>query len=345
MDHIKAGLFDLVCLLPSAATWSRVRHSESSGQPPLRTRAFPLGLSSLAPLALQKVRTDNLIIEAISCCAEQTLLSQKSKLFLMFPEDLGGHSQEGPTSIWALREFQSLHGINDACRGAGFPCQLGHAKFRRPVGVLTNIASLFDKLYRGWPLLSQCDNDLKYRGSLPNHCPCVPQLINLRGVDVTDHCISASSSTLGERFWSWIFGFFLSDGLSSSLRDGGISISTFRSTSSSSSWSPILAVSLASGACSLRMFYDSWKTRHFHGFQSRGGSFFLGYCILFSLFGPVLFVYDNTVSTVFGLAQTLFFHVLPHLQRFLLLLLFRVHLQRMYLAVHGLAHPELRKRP
>ena len=35
---------------------------------------------------------------------------------------------------------------------------------------------------------------------------------------------------------------------------------------------------------------------------------------------------------------------LPHLQRFLLLL-FRLHPQRMYLAVHGLAHPELRKRP
>ena len=38
----------------------------------------------------------------------------------MFPEDLGGHSEEGPTSIWALREFQSLHGVNDACLGAGF---------------------------------------------------------------------------------------------------------------------------------------------------------------------------------------------------------------------------------
>ena len=82
------------------------------------------------------------------------------------------------------------------------------------------------------------------------HCPCVPQHNNLRGVDATDHFISASSSTLGERFW---------DGLSSSLRDGGTSISTFRSTSSSSSWSPLLAVSLASGACPLRMFNESWK--------------------------------------------------------------------------------------
>ena len=40
LDHIKPGLFDLVCLLRSAATWSRARHPDVSGQPPLRTRAF-----------------------------------------------------------------------------------------------------------------------------------------------------------------------------------------------------------------------------------------------------------------------------------------------------------------
>ena len=38
----------------------------------------------------------------------------------MFPEDLGGDSQEGPTSIWDLREFQLLHGVNEAFRGACF---------------------------------------------------------------------------------------------------------------------------------------------------------------------------------------------------------------------------------
>ena len=132
VDSIHLADFLLTTTERACSTWyacfqqqhSRVRHSDVSGQPPLRTRAFPLGLSSLAPPALQKVRTDNLIIEAISWCAEQTRLSQKSKLFLMFPEDLGGHSQEGPTSIWALREFQSLHGVNDARRGAGFYASL-----------------------------------------------------------------------------------------------------------------------------------------------------------------------------------------------------------------------------
>ena len=284
-------------------------------------------------------RTDNLIIEAISSCAEQTLLSQKSKLYLMFPEDLGGHSQ----SLWALREFQSLHGVNDACRGAGFLCQLGHAEFRRPVGVLTNIASLFDKLYRGWPLLSRSDRDLKCRGPPPNHCPCVPPHNNLRGVDASDHFISASSSTLGERFLSWILGTFLTDGPSSSLRDGGTSNSTLRSTSSFSSWSPLLAVALASGSCSLRMFYDSWKHCTFtvsktaEVLSSEGiASYFRSSapsCLASTTWSPLSSVWLTHSSSSSISHPTVSVPIVP------------ATTTAKYLAVHGLAHPELRKRP
>ena len=73
--------------------------------PPLRTRAFPFGLRHLAPPAHQKVARTTQSWRQISWCAEQTP---------------GGHSQEGPTSIWDLREFQVLHGVSEACRGAGF---------------------------------------------------------------------------------------------------------------------------------------------------------------------------------------------------------------------------------
>ena len=134
--------------------------------------------------------------------------TKKTKLFVTFPEDFGTHSQEGPSSIWSLREFQLLHGVSEACRGSGFLCQLGQANFRRPIGILTNIASLFDQLYKGWPCLLHDKEDLQYRGPLPNHCPCVPQHHNLKGVDAADHFISASSHTLGERFWSCFFFVF-----------------------------------------------------------------------------------------------------------------------------------------
>ena len=137
LDHIKAGLFDLVCLLHSASTWSRLRHSDAAGQPPLRTRAFPVGLSNLAPPSLQKIRSDNRILESISwcACAEQTLLCTKpTSLFVVFPEDLGGHSRDGPTSVWSLREFQVLQEQSETCRGAGFLCQLGQGRLQTSHG-------------------------------------------------------------------------------------------------------------------------------------------------------------------------------------------------------------------
>ena len=46
LDHVRQGYFDMVHIVPSASTWSRSRHSLHSGQPPLRSRSSPLGLSS-----------------------------------------------------------------------------------------------------------------------------------------------------------------------------------------------------------------------------------------------------------------------------------------------------------
>ena len=163
------------------------------------------------------------------------------------------------TSIWSLREFQLVHGVSEACRGAGFLCQLGQANFRRPVGVLTNIASLFDQLYKGWPCLVHDKEDLQYRGPLPNHCLFVPQNHNLKGVDAADHFTSASSHTLGERFWSC---FFVLEKIGtvqpSSLGDGDVD-STIAAFSSSPCLSPRSAPSLTKGSGSLSLFYGSWK--------------------------------------------------------------------------------------
>ena len=54
LDHVRHGYFDMVHNVPSASTWSRSRHSEQSGQPPLRSRSSPLGLSSLSPAETEK---------------------------------------------------------------------------------------------------------------------------------------------------------------------------------------------------------------------------------------------------------------------------------------------------
>ena len=110
LDHVRHGYFDMVHIVPSASTWSRSRHSEHSGQPPLRSRSSPLGLSSLSPDETQKINEANRALEVAAWVAEQALQcpSKFIGLNIIFPEDLGGHCLHGPSSIWVLREFRFL---------------------------------------------------------------------------------------------------------------------------------------------------------------------------------------------------------------------------------------------
>ena len=70
---------------------------------------------------------------------EQALLCPVHKVatILTFPEDLGGHTATRPSSLWSMKEFQTLEGLNDAHRGAVFFCQLGNTEPKSPTGVLS----------------------------------------------------------------------------------------------------------------------------------------------------------------------------------------------------------------
>ena len=82
--------------MPPAAAWSRSRHSGLPGQPPLRSRTAPLGLSALSPFEDEKVRSANLVLEILAWCAEQALecAYKAVGLNLIFPEDLGGSPRD-----------------------------------------------------------------------------------------------------------------------------------------------------------------------------------------------------------------------------------------------------------
>ena len=120
LDHVRSGYFDMVHIVPSAATWSRSRHSGHSGQPPLRSRASPLGLPSLSPNESQQIDKANRALEIAAWVAEQSLQcpSKFIGLNIIFPEDFGGHCLHGPSSMWVLREFRFLEGVRDARRAA-----------------------------------------------------------------------------------------------------------------------------------------------------------------------------------------------------------------------------------
>ena len=50
---------DVVVAVPTLATWSRLRHSSAIGQPPLRSRAWPWGLSCLNDQHRERVEQAN----------------------------------------------------------------------------------------------------------------------------------------------------------------------------------------------------------------------------------------------------------------------------------------------
>ena len=129
LDHVRHGYFDMIHIVPSASTWSRSRHSGLPGQPPLRSRSSPLGVSSLSPEETEKIHSVNRVLEIAAWVAEQTLQcpSKMIGLIPIFPEDLDGHISH----------------------------QFTRADCKRPIGVLTNSIHLRNHLSLGWPFCAK----------------------------------------------------------------------------------------------------------------------------------------------------------------------------------------------
>ena len=201
LAYIRQGVFDSIHILQSAATWSRSRHSGLLGQPPLRSRSAPLGLSSLTPTEDEKVRSANLILEILSRCSEQAhqCVYKAIGLTVIFPEDLGG-PLEGPASIWMSREFQLLEGCRDARRAAGYLCHITGAHYKRPLRIFSTSLPLRARLSLGWPHLEFYQGKLSYRGPLPISCHCGQKHSSLIGLTDTDDFRTYTSVGLGPQF-------------------------------------------------------------------------------------------------------------------------------------------------
>ena len=255
LDHVRHGYFDMVHIVPSASTWSRSRHSEHSGQPPLRSRSSPLGLSSLSPDETEKINEANRALEVAVWVAEQSLQcpSKIIGLNIIFPEDLGGHCLHGPSSMWVLREFRFLEGIRDARRAAAYMCQFTRSEYKRPIGILSNCTSFRPLLFLGWPNLVEVQNSLKYKGPLPLSCSCGREHIPLIGLTDDATFRTSSSVGFGADFWiSCVYDDMLERSFVS-LRDGD------RPDLTPLGDSPLLSPSLASASTSLRSTYEAWK--------------------------------------------------------------------------------------
>ena len=154
LDSIRSGWFDLICLLPATATLSRAQHF-GNGQKPLRSRTEPFGLQSLDPNSTSKATASNQQLEFAFWFLKEALTypTKKVGVILVFPEDLGGWLESGPSSIWGLKEFRSLEDYHGGRRGAVYLCQIGDSDHMRPTGIYTNLDEIFNFIHLGWPEL------------------------------------------------------------------------------------------------------------------------------------------------------------------------------------------------
>ena len=124
-------------------------------------------------LSRESVRpTRSLIYPPGAPSKPSTDIHEEAGFLQVFPKDLGGHSSDGPPSVWSLRQFQLLEGVSDARRDAGsLPIRGALNKVARLV-FLSNYRGLHDALSMEWSQHQQVGDTLTFEGPQPKHCRC-----------------------------------------------------------------------------------------------------------------------------------------------------------------------------
>ena len=73
----------------------------------------------------------------------------------------------GPASPWSAREIHDIECTRDVGRGSAFLCLLVGTDQRRPVGMLTNLPQVKDRLFLHWPILVRFGDELLYNVPVP----------------------------------------------------------------------------------------------------------------------------------------------------------------------------------
>ena len=168
--YIRRGIFDLIHIIPPAASWSRSRQSGLPVQSSLRSRSAPLGLSSLALVEDEKVRSANLILELLVWCAEQALQ--------------GAFKAVGLKIIFTENLVASWTDLRRSGRYVNFNCWRAVAMLAVLLGIyatsrvqITSVLKDFStslhlrsRLSLRWPRLEDQHGKLSYKGPLPISC-------------------------------------------------------------------------------------------------------------------------------------------------------------------------------
>ena len=164
---------DYALVVPSVLTWSRLRHFSMSGQPPLRSAAWPWGLPTLTGEYREQVEATNGCVKhclSVLGCARQRNAS--AELLLFHPEDFGSANTGVPASIWQLKEIKEFAVNLQLHRSALYQCRHGYAASPSPIAILSSSSHPVKGAVRGWPKFSDRRHS-NYLGPLPKHCGCI----------------------------------------------------------------------------------------------------------------------------------------------------------------------------
>ena len=174
----------IVLLVPPAATFARVRHSNHHGSQPVRDNVWPRGRPKLSAGEMKKVDEENVIAE-FSIELANAAAQAGSTVCLLFPEDLGSMKRGTPASLWQWPAVRRATNGN-LQRGAVFQGDWTQLDSPRPLGILTNAAKMLEHklFFLGWPAFLDGG---KYTGPLPQ-----PSLQLPGGVSPRRRCDSHS---------------------------------------------------------------------------------------------------------------------------------------------------------
>ena len=179
LGRVRNAEFDVVIASPPCNTFSRARHANRRGPPPLRDRVHPRGLPSLTTAQRdQCVVADQLVDFAWSLleAAVQAVHDpswRRSRCLLEHPEDLGEARLGCPASIWSPPQtILDSHGVA-VPRWAIFQCRFdANLPYIKPTGLLSDCPGLEDHAWQGWPSFQagtvfKRHSDFVYAGPLP----------------------------------------------------------------------------------------------------------------------------------------------------------------------------------
>ena len=112
LDHVQAGYFDTVFILPSTGTWSQKTQASTLPQPRVRSRSQPLGLDTLDQLGRTVAKQSNRQFEFCPRVAEQALHCSTASLILIIPEDCSSSSflQTAENTAWKIHPRPGVFG-------------------------------------------------------------------------------------------------------------------------------------------------------------------------------------------------------------------------------------------